>query len=133
MNRGKFKKMIMTGLLTLSMTATAVTGFLAETVQAEETGGQKELNIAFIHDLHSYLDSYTTEVDGEASEVGGVARLKTMIDEKKEADPETLVVDGGDFSMGTLYQTMFSEDACELRMLGAIGVEATTKIGRAHV
>lgn len=38
--------------------------------------------------------------------IGGFARIKTLIDEQKEKAPDTLVVDGGDFSMGTLVQTV---------------------------
>lgn len=89
-----------------------------------ETG--TEVNVLFLNDLHSHLDSYEAEIDGQEVTVGGVARIKTMIDEKKEEDPETLVLDGGDFSMGTMYQTIYQEDACELRMLGLIGVDVTT-------
>ena len=32
-------------------------------------------------------------------EVGGFAKLKTLIDEKKKENPDTLILDGGDFSM----------------------------------
>lgn len=97
----------------------------AKETQAEETEG-KTVNLAFLHDLHSYLDSYKTEVDGEEKLIGGVARIQTLINEQKEQKGEVLVVDAGDFSMGTLYQTIFKEEAVELRILGALGVEATT-------
>ena len=36
------------------------------------------------------------------------------------------MVDGGDFSMGTLVQTVYEDEAAELRMLGTIGCEVTT-------
>jgi 2',3'-cyclic-nucleotide 2'-phosphodiesterase (5'-nucleotidase family) len=35
-------------------------------------------------------------------------------------------VDGGDFSMGTPFQTIFTSDAPELRILGALGYDVTT-------
>ena len=44
--------------------------------------------------------------------------LKTLIDEQKEKNPDTLYLDGGDFSMGTLIQTVYETEAAELRMLG---------------
>ena len=65
-------------------------------------------------------------IDGESTEVGGFARIKTVIDEQKAENPDTLVVDGGDFSMGTLVQTVYEDEAAELRMLGTIGCEVTT-------
>ena len=63
--------------------------------------------MVFTHDTHSHLNSFSTVIDGESTEVGGFARIKTVIDEQKAENPDTLVVDGGDFSMGTLVQTVY--------------------------
>ena len=87
---------------------------------------QKELEIVFTHDLHSHLDSFTTEFNGKQQKMGGFSRIATVIQEKKKENPATLVVDAGDFSMGTLYQTIYESEASELRMLGKIGFDATT-------
>lgn len=86
----------------------------------------KQLDILFTHDTHSHLNSFTTIVNGEKKEAGGFAKLKTLIDEHKKANPDTLVLDGGDFSMGTLVQTVYDTEAAELRMLGQIGCDVTT-------
>lgn len=71
---------------------------------------EKKLTILFTHDMHSNLTGY--------------ARAKTVIDEIKKEIPHPLLVDGGDFSMGTLYQTVFQESAIELRALGRMGYDA---------
>lgn len=86
----------------------------------------KDMTILFTHDLHSHFDSFSSELDGKEQEVGGFARLKTFIDAAKEEDIDTLLLDGGDFSMGTLYQTVFETQAAELRMLGTMGFDVTT-------
>lgn len=86
----------------------------------------KQLDILFTHDTHSHLNSFTTIVNGEKKETGGFAKLKTLIDEHKKVNPDTLVLDGGDFSMGTLVQTVYDTEAAELRMLGQIGCDVTT-------
>ncbi len=90
----------------------------------------KEADILFTHDLHSTLESYVTtrgmQSGAEPVEAGGFARLKTVIDEKRAKDPDTLVVDAGDYPMGTLYQVLYTTDAPELRMLGRLGFDATT-------
>lgn len=86
----------------------------------------KQLDILFTHDTHSHLNSFTTIVNGEKEEAGGFAKLKTLIDEHKKVNPDTLVLDGGDFSMGTLIQTVYDTEAAELRMLGQIGCDVTT-------
>ena len=78
------------------------------------------------HDTHSHLNSFSTIVDGEQKEVGGFAKLKTLIDEKKKENPDTLILDGGDFSMGTLIQTVYDTEAAELRMLGYLGCDVST-------
>ena len=78
--------------------------------------------ILFTHDLHSRMDS--DNLDGQ--KVGGFARLKTLIDEKRSKNSSAVLVDGGDFSMGTLYQTIYETHAGELTMLGYLGYDATT-------
>lgn len=86
----------------------------------------KEMDILFLHDTHSHLDSFLTVQNGEGTETGGFARIKTLINEAKGENSDTLVIDGGDFSMGTLVQTIYDTEAAELRMLGTLGCEVTT-------
>ncbi len=53
-------------------------------------------------------------------------RLKTAIDAEKAAHPDALLVDGGDFSIGSLIQTLYTTQAAELRTMGALGYDAAT-------
>lgn len=92
----------------------------------QTSGGEKRIDIMFTHDTHSHLDSYLTQEGGENIKVGGFARIKTLIDGKKAENADTFILDAGDFSMGTLVQTIFMEEAAELRMLGALGCDVTT-------
>lgn len=77
-----------------------------------------DIQIVFTHDLHSHIDPYM--LDGES--VGGFARIKTYLN--RVSDTNTLVVDAGDFSMGTLYQSIFSTHAAEYSLLGSLGYDA---------
>ena len=86
----------------------------------------KKVDIMFLHDTHSHLNSFATVEDGETQVLGGFARIKTLFNKQKEENPDTLLLDAGDFSMGTLIQVVFEEEASELRMLGELGIEATT-------
>ena len=95
-------------------------------ISAEAAEKSKQLDVLFTHDTHSHLNSFSTIVDGEQKEVGGFAKLKTLIDEKKKENPDTLILDGGDFSMGTLIQTVYDTEAAELRMLGYLGCDVST-------
>ena len=94
------------------------------TVAADEAA--KLVDIMFLHDTHSHLNEFTTVEGTESVTMGGFARIKTLINAKKEKNPDTLLLDAGDFSMGTLVQVVYEEEAAELRMLGELGVEATT-------
>ena len=83
-----------------------------------------EITVLFTHDLHSHLLPSASE-SGEG-EYGGYARLMTVIKEQKAKAPNAVLVDGGDFSMGSLFQTAYATSAIELRMMGAMGFDATT-------
>ena len=95
-------------------------------IPVEASAETKQLDVLFTHDTHSHLDSFSTIINGEQKEVGGFAKIKTLINEKKKENPDTLVLDGGDFSMGTLIQTVYDTEAAELRMLGYLGYDVTT-------
>ncbi len=99
--------------------------FVMAAVYVVSANSDKSVNFLFVHDTHSHLESFQTLVDGNTETVGGFARLKTVIDKKILENPETVIVDAGDFSMGTLVQTVYETQASELRMLAHLGVEAT--------
>lgn len=94
---------------------------LSVSVYAADEGS--DVTVLFTHDLHSHLLPSRSEDGGE---YGGYARLMHVINEQKEKHPDAILVDGGDFSMGSLFQTAFATSAIELRMMGAMGYDATT-------
>ena len=104
----------------LLLVAAMLLGIILPVVAAEET---HDATILFTHDLHSHLLPSAKEGGGE---YGGYARLMTVINQQKEKYPDAILVDGGDFSMGSLFQTAFATSAIELRMMGAMGYDATT-------
>ena len=91
---------------------------------AEYTG--KQVDVLFLHDTHSHLNRFPTVENGQDVMLGGFAQIMTLINQTRENNPDALVLDAGDFSMGTLVQTIFHTDAAELRMLGALGCDVTT-------
>ncbi|MCR4739742.1 MAG: bifunctional metallophosphatase/5'-nucleotidase [Lachnospiraceae bacterium] len=117
----------------------AYTGMMMYPARASEAGkstgnngkntGNSEgpaVGIIFTHDIHSYLERYELRDGDKTIKVGGMPALSAYIKERKKEDPEILVLDGGDIAMGTLYQTLYSEEAPELKMLGLLGFDATT-------
>lgn len=108
-------------LMVMLLLMAAIVGY---TVSAEETS--KTVDVMFLHDTHSHLNEFATVEDGTSQVLGGFARIKTLIKEQKEKNPDTLLLDAGDFSMGTLIQVVFEEEASEIRMLGDLGMDVTT-------
>lgn len=82
-----------------------------------------ETTILFTHDLHSH---FLPQSGGNGKESGGYARLKSAIDAEKAEHPDALLLDGGDFSIGSLIQTLYTTQAAELRTMGALGYDVTT-------
>ncbi len=95
-------------------------------ISVSAESNSKHVDMLVTHDIHSHLDSFTVMNNGNQEIVGGFARMKTFIDSKRKENPDTLVLDAGDFSMGTLYQTLFESHATELIMMGKLGFDATT-------
>ena len=84
---------------------------------------EQEITVLFTHDLHSHFMPQVIQGGGES---GGYARLQTALDRERVQHPEALVLDAGDFSIGSLVQTLYTTQAAELRTMGALGYDATT-------
>lgn len=114
-----------TGALLLGAIAAAglLTGWaLASAAEPAED----ELTILFTHDTHSH---FLLSDDGDGA-YGGYTRLATLLEQQRaeaaDAGRACVTLDGGDFSMGTLFQTIYTTQAAELRTLGALGYDVTT-------
>lgn len=120
---GKMRKLYK--VLAVALAGVMISG-MCVLAEGQKEQKEKEVNVVFTHDLHSHLESFYLEEEGEEKIVGGFARMMTYLQEKRGQEGELLFLDGGDFSMGTLYQTVYESQASELRMLGYLGVDATT-------
>jgi 5'-nucleotidase / UDP-sugar diphosphatase len=96
-------------------------------------GKEQKLTIIHTNDMHSHFlgfppsIDYTPQVAGDDSTRGGWARIKTVVTKTKgdRANP-VLVVDAGDFLMGTLFHMVSRERSMELRLLHDIGYDMVT-------
>lgn len=93
----------------------------------------KDLTIIHSNDLHSHLLGFSPNIDytpfrtGDDNTVGGWARIATVIkDLRKEKDHAVLVLDAGDFLMGSLFHMISREEAVELRLLREMGYDVVT-------
>ena len=113
------KKKLAAFLTALVLLCTAALPALAAPA-GEETG----LTILFTHDMHDHVLPSPAEGGGE---YGGFTRIAALLKQEREkAAYPVVTLDGGDFSMGTLFQTIYATQAPELRLLGAMGFDVTT-------
>ena len=91
---------------------------------AEQTGG--EICVAFTHDMHDHFEQGYREKNGVRIRYGGFSQVASVIGEIKSKNENTLVVDAGDFSMGTLFQTLYETEAPELELMGLMGYDYVT-------
>ena len=116
------------GRLLQLLKATGVLLLLLCCAEPAIAAGTADLTVMFTHDLHSYFSPHhALGPDGNRMDVGGYARLAGAVgEERRHNDDGTLLVDAGDFAQGTLYHTVFSSEALELRLMGAMGYDAIT-------
>jgi len=117
----RLKKKLLAAMMTLVMVLTVTIPSFAIAIEEHKT-----LDILFMHDMHSHLNPFTVMQEGEAVQVGGLSRMMTLVKQQYAANPHTLFVDAGDYSMGTVVQSVFETDSAELRTLGAMGVDVLT-------
>lgn len=106
------------------MTIIMLLSFNLPKVFAEKT--EKTITILFTHDMHDHFLPTNTKKNEEVLQLGGYARLQSAINEEKKKDSDLLLIDAGDFSMGTLFQSIYSSDAPELRIMGQMGYDVVT-------
>lgn len=67
---------------------------------AAAAGEVQETTVLFTHDLHSH---FLPQRDGTGRESGGYARLMTALQKERQAHPDALTLDGGDFSLSLIH------------------------------
>ena len=99
--------------------------FLSTVAQTE-----KKITILHTNDLHSRLAGYSPEsaysplTVNDDNTVGGFARIAAILKYEKEKNSgTTLVLDGGDFLMGTLFQSLEVKTGFQLQLMKKMGYD----------
>src|SRR6266498_1704547 len=99
------------------------------------TSGKQTFTILHTNDLHSNLIGLRPELDyspfttGDDTTRGGFARLATLIAKRKDArkaQGPVLILDAGDYSMGTAFGSAIGHTGAELQLMSRMGCDATT-------
>jgi 5'-nucleotidase/UDP-sugar diphosphatase len=93
----------------------------------------KSLTIVHTNDLHSHFLGFAPNIDftwettGDDATKGGWARLAGVIKGvRQDRSNPVLVLDAGDFMMGSLFHLLSREQAFELRLMQAMGYDAVS-------
>ncbi len=119
----------------LAASAGAGAALLLHPARPARAAGRITFTILHTNDLHSNLigmapsSDYSPATLNDDATRGGFERLATLIAQRRAARAAlgpVLVLDGGDYSMGTAFAGATRETGCELQMLAMIGCDATT-------
>jgi 5'-nucleotidase len=100
-----------------------------------DTGAQTfKVILLQTNDIHSNLEGhdavldYTPATTGDDQTVGGISRLATRIAAERAAagDTPVMLLDSGDFLMGTAFEFVMTPDAAELQEMQALNYDAIT-------
>jgi 5'-nucleotidase len=114
--------------------AVGVTILMPELLSAA-TDGKKTFTILHTNDMHSNFigmgpaADYTPFTLNDDATRGGYARLAALIAKRREARKDqgpVLVLDAGDYSMGTAFGAASRETGGELQLMSLMGYDATT-------
>ncbi len=94
-------------------------------------GKSGKLVILHTNDLHSNLTGFSPESEytpclvGDDSTRAGFARISAMIETERVANPNNLLVlDAGDFLMGTFFHIFEAQDGFQLNLMKKMGYDA---------
>lgn len=97
------------------------------------SAAEKALTIVHTNDMHSHFlgtgpnIDYTPASTGDDETIGGWARVASVIKTiKAERNNAVLVLDAGDFLMGSLYHMLCREQAFELQLMHMMGYDMVT-------
>jgi 5'-nucleotidase/UDP-sugar diphosphatase len=119
----------------LSRSAMAATTILLYRDLGVAAEAKKTFTILHTNDLHSNFiglgpaSDYSPFITGDDKTLGGYARLSALIRQRKVARQglgPVLILDDGDYSMGTAFGGAIRETGAELQLLSLMGYDATT-------
>ncbi|MGC1204908.1 MAG: metallophosphatase [Flavobacteriaceae bacterium] len=86
----------------------------------------KSTKITILHtnDVHSYIDTFGPN-EGRNANKGGVARRASLIESLRNENPNTLLLDAGDFFEGTPYFNYYGGEL-ELKLMSKLKYDAAT-------
>lgn len=83
-----------------------------------------EFVLLFTNDFHSQIEPIDKR-DSRDGDMGGIARIKALVDSVRLAEPHVLLTDSGDMVEGTFYFNLY-EGEVEMMILNELGYDVRT-------
>ena len=83
----------------------------------------KELTILHTNDLHAHLFPRIAPWISEARKIGGFANLATLVKQEKQSNPNTILIDAGDYFSGPYISTL-TEGEAVIKSMNYLGIDA---------
>ena len=84
----------------------------------------RHITILHTNDVHSHIDPFPTDHPNYPN-LGGIARRATLIDQVRQENPSTLLLDAGDIFQGTPYFNFFGGEV-EFKLMSKLKYDAAT-------
>ena len=104
--------------------ATALVGLGGLTLPSFSATNSKKITILHINDVHSHIDPFGPD-DGRNANKGGVARRATLIENIRQENPNTLLLDAGDIFQGTPYFNYYGGEL-EFKLMSMLKYDLAT-------
>ncbi|SKB40681.1 5'-nucleotidase [Salegentibacter holothuriorum] len=85
---------------------------------------KKHITILHTNDVHSHIEAFGPD-DSRNPNMGGVARRATLIEQIKNENPNTLLLDAGDIFQGTPYFNFYGGEL-EFKLMSKMKYDAAT-------
>lgn len=89
-----------------------------------EKNNSKHITILHTNDVHSHIDPFPAN-DSRNPNQGGVARRASLIQQIRQENPHTLLLDAGDIFQGTPYFNFYGGEL-EIKLMSMMGYDAAT-------
>lgn len=89
-----------------------------------EKNNTKHITILHTNDVHSHIDPFPAN-DSRNPNQGGVARRATLIEQIRQENPHTFLLDAGDIFQGTPYFNFYGGEL-EIKLMSMMGYDAAT-------
>jgi 5'-nucleotidase len=91
---------------------------------SKDTSKATTLTVLHTNDVHSRIEPFPANAGRNAGK-GGVARRLTLIEAVRQQEPNTLLLDAGDYFQGTPYFNLY-QGKLEIELMSKLGYDAAT-------